>query len=85
MPYENCTGRQCVVVGCSNNQRDLYRRKNTRSAEHGEKKEDCICLTLFKFHCLPLNAERRREWLGVINRNDFNPASKAVVRNMDTH
>ncbi|XP_052221056.1 uncharacterized protein LOC127837749 [Dreissena polymorpha] len=79
MPYENCRGRQCVVVGCSNNQRDLYRWKNTICAEHGEQNENCICLAPFKFHCLPLNAERRREWLGVINRKDFNPASKAVV------
>ena len=81
MPYSS-RGKQCIVVGCDNNQRDVYRWKMTMCELHGEKYEHCICIAPFRFHCLPKNVEHRREWLRLINRKDYNPSGKALIRNI---
>ena len=85
MPYERSRGKQCIVVGCSNNQRDIYQWKTSICELHDEKHELCICIAPFRFHCLPTNVNRRREWLKAVNRKDYSPKGQAMVRKMKTN
>ena len=80
MPYKTSGGKQCVVIGCKNNQKKLYIWGQSECEIHaGQKREDCSCVQPFKLHCLPKDEERKRSWLKAINRKSFNPTSKALV------
>ena len=86
MPYKRGGGRQCVVVGCSNNQKRLYDWENSTCELHKDLNgKDCPCLAPFKFHCIPVSGKRRLQWLNSINRKAFDPPSKSVVSNNSYH
>jgi len=80
MPYEGSRGKQCIVFGCSNSQRDVFKWKNSICDIHKEKHSDCFCLQPFRFHCLPKDECAKNAWLKAINRKDYNPASQSLVR-----
>jgi len=79
MAYYRTGGKQCVVVGCTNNQKKIYDWKNSLCESHNVENKDCSCQPPYRFHCIPVDDEKRRMWIKALNRKDFNPSSKSLV------